>query len=660
MTTIMSTGVTDHKSMIMNYALNISEMFIFSRLRQLNSELRTPITANMAHGHGPHQIYGLSMLITGVVCGLIGLYCVYQFTSRTRSHNARFLKIRKPNLILLYCIFSLMMLLILSPIELVFQLTGIDDDLLWKWLFEFMHDLVISFMLVIIAARCWLLYYDHLYNLSTVDMTWRGAISANQQDFWLRHRKTWGDFGFITCVSIIIAVAVTIALSVVSIFALQHEFIQSLHIVTLILVVLPCCSSIFYITLSKKLKKLSLYDEFQIREEMQYLSLSTLLVLLSSIMCVAPTNELTHSIIQTAENLFCIITTYIQTQWLLTQLHKQTRVLLRRKHALRARKHKTPHLKMTDILKHKDGFEMFMRHCQRELNVEGLLFIVEVAQFKAQLHKYIHNIERVLKDRDDTLSPEPQHRPKKPTIVSDSDQRRDSLSCELSISTTAGTRTEENEQPHAPLPSLKQLDDRSQQTSTGQQIDSFKDVVLEQQWIPISQHMFKPHKQSNSDFARMSAQLQVAMLNGPQDLPESPKDVIRIEREKNLLMEFHAEDARMYEHALNLFMKYLDSESEFTINVSYGTQKDLLLFFSGDKASAFDEILNKNALIRVESREVIFSKTDQLVRSLVIKESLYLIFDSALTEVWRLLSSDTYIRFMQTKQYQYLLTHQKK
>eukprot|EP01083_Nonionella_stella_P318626 1165658_1 len=602
------------------------------------------------------HVYDVSMCVFSIVCGIIGLVFVYQFQAYSRS---RFLKIRKPTLILLYCLFSLIMLLILSPIKLVLHLTGINT-LFWLWLFELIHNLCITCMLVVIGARCWLLYYDHLYSLSTVDMTWRGAINSNQRDFWLRHRKTWGDLGFISCVSIIIAVTVWIALCAVSIFALQHHVLLPLHVVTLILVVLPCCAAIFFIVLSKQLKTLALYDEFQIIQEMKYLSLSTLLILLSSVMCVTPMNQLTHSIIQTAEILFCIITTYIQTQWVLTQLRRHARALRQSKHVLKAPKHKMPHLTMNDILKHKDGFEMFMRHCQRELNVEGLLFIVEVAQFKAQLHKYIHNIERVLKDRDDTLSPEPQHRPKKPTIVSDSDQRRDSLSCELSISTTAGTRTEENEQPHAPLPSLKQLDDRSQQTSTGQQIDSFKDVVLEQQWIPISQHMFKPHKQSNSDFARMSAQLQVAMLNGPQDLPESPKDVIRIEREKNLLMEFHAEDARMYEHALNLFMKYLDSESEFTINVSYGTQKDLLLFFSGDKASAFDEILNKNALIRVESREVIFSKTDQLVRSLVIKESLYLIFDSALTEVWRLLSSDTYIRFMQTKQYQYLLTHQKK
>eukprot|EP01083_Nonionella_stella_P146194 459445_1 len=623
----------------------------------------------MAHGHGPHQIYGLSMLITGVVCGLIGLYCVYQFTSRTRSHNARFLKIRKPNLILLYCIFSLMMLLILSPIELVFQLTGIDDDLLWKWLFEFMHDLVISFMLVIIAARCWLLYYDHLYNLSTVDMTWRGAISANQQDFWLRHRKTWGDFGFITCVSIIIAVAVTIALSVVSIFALQHEFIQSLHIVTLILVVLPCCSSIFYITLSKKLKKLSLYDEFQIREEMQYLSLSTLLVLLSSIMCVAPTNELTHSIIQTAENLFCIITTYIQTQWLLTQLHKQTRVLLRRKHALRARKHKTPHLKMTDILKHKDGFEMFMRHCQRELNVEGLLFIVEVAQFKAQLHRYIHNVERVLKGRDrgsDPLTP-----------VSETNASEKSRDREWSVS-TSGSATEKDHDQY-PLPPLRQIGNRdSQRTTTSQtsfrnhhqdqldQIDAFSDVVLEQQWIPISRHMFKPKKRNGSNFVRMSTELQLVVMSGDAEQKESVKDVIRIEREKNEIMQIQAEDGRMYDHAQHLFLKYVDSSSKFTINVSHTARKDLLLFFSRDRSSGFEAILKKNEITKLkvastdESKEAALSRNDQLIRSLVIKEFLYLMFDNALAEVWKLLSSDSYTRFMQTKQYQYLLKHQKK
>eukprot|EP01083_Nonionella_stella_P196235 722218_1 len=623
MTTIMSTGVTNHKSMIMNYALNISEMFIFSRLRQLNSELRTPITANMAHGHGPHQIYGLSMLITGVVCGLIGLYCVYQFTSRTRSHNARFLKIRKPNLILLYCIFSLMMLLILSPIELVFQLTGIDDDLLWKWLFEFMHDLVITCMLVIIAARCWLLYYDHLYNLSTVDMTWRGAISANQQDFWLRHRKTWGDFGFITCVSIIIAVAVTIALSVVSIFALQHEFIQSLHIVTLILVVLPCCSSIFYITLSKKLKKLSLYDEFQIREEMQYLSLSTLLVLLSSIMCVAPINQWTRSIIQTAENVFCIITTYVQTQWVL-------KVSLRQKRALKAHKRTHQYLPMNDILKHKDGFEMFMRHCQRELNVEGLLFIVEVAQFKAQLHKYIENIEHTYIRNEDPL-----------TSISET--------TEPSFSDTEPSTEHED---GSDLPGLKQVMFRYRHQG---QINAFADVVLEQQWIPISRHMFKPKKRNRSDLVRMSTELQLVVMNG-----DSKTDGI-MDSKKDEMMELEADDARMYDHARHLFLKYVDSGSKFTINVSFRIRKDLLLFFSTDRSTGLNAILKKHVNTSAPSAPLIapLSKKAQIVRSLMIKEFLYLMFDGALAEVWKLLSSDSYVRFMQTKQYQYLLKHQK-
>eukprot|EP01083_Nonionella_stella_P196234 722214_1 len=598
------------------------------------------------------HVYDVSMCVFSIVCGIIGLVFVYQFQAYSRS---RFLKIRKPTLILLYCLFSLIMLLILSPIKLVLHLTGINT-LFWLWLFELIHNLCITCMLVVIGARCWLLYYDHLYSLSTVDMTWRGAINSNQEDFWLRHRKTWGDFGFIICVSIVVAVAVFIALCGISIFALQHQSIQSLHIATLILVVLPCCLSIWFITLSKQLKTLSLYDEFQIIQEMKYLSLSTVLILLSSIMCVTPADQFTLSIIQTAETLFCIISTYIQTQWVLTQLRRQTKVLLRKKHALRSRKHKRQHLEMNDILQHKDGFEMFMRHCQRELNVEGLLFIVEVAQFKARLHRFIRNIERTLKGNEHTLLPPPQDEA--------IDQSASDRSGDPSVSTTDTSGGKVKERTPSPLPALKQLASRSLTTTHpnhrfADQIDGFKDTVLEQQWIPISQHMFKPKKRSNSDCVRISSELQLVVTNRDSNKSESMQDDDRITRERHEIMELQAEDTLMYEHAQHLFLKYIDTESEFTINVSYEARKDLLLLFSKDKVLGFQSILMKNEITNVQSNEMVFSKMDQLVRSLVIKEFLYSMFDCALSEIWKLLSSDSYVRFMQTKQYQYLLKHQK-
>ena len=45
----------------------------------------------------------------------------------------------------------------------------------------------------------------------------------------------------------------------------------------------------------------------------------------------------------------------------------------------------TKHISMIDILRDKDGFESFVRHCVSEMSVENVLFLVEVAQYRASV-----------------------------------------------------------------------------------------------------------------------------------------------------------------------------------------------------------------------------------------------------------------------------------
>ena len=132
--------------------------------------------------------------------------------------------------------------------------------------------------------------------------------------------------------------------------------------------------------------------------------------------------------------------------------------------------------------------------------------------------------------------------------------------------------------------------------------------------------------------------------------------VVDIEVEENIEEEMdndlECDIVWMYEYAQYLFIKYIDVDSEFSINVSYGSRQNLLLFFSKNMEQGFEYILNKKGIIS----PVLLKETelnDKYVN--IIKLWIYHMFDHTLSEVWNLMSSDTFIRFRHTAEYKYLL-----
>ena len=139
------------------------------------------------------------------IFGLIVIYFCYSFKKYSQD---RFIVARKPTLIFLYCIAgSIPSLLIVSPFKIgfiVFHDYIIKEDscnhmFIW-WLLNFLHEIFICSMSIITALRCWLLYYDHSYELSVVDKNWRGVINPNDTNFWLQHKKTWYVMNFLQIV----------------------------------------------------------------------------------------------------------------------------------------------------------------------------------------------------------------------------------------------------------------------------------------------------------------------------------------------------------------------------------------------------------------------------------------------------------------------------
>lgn len=146
------------------------------------------------------HIWAITVMSVSFIFGIVCLANSYQFWSKRQY---RFIEIRKPRLVLLYCLCgAIPSLMIISPCKSYLDIFYASDneqfefrvngkyEFIW-WILTFLQEFLISSMSIVIALRCWLLYYDHSYEISVVDKNWRGAIDPNATDFWLSNRKTW-------------------------------------------------------------------------------------------------------------------------------------------------------------------------------------------------------------------------------------------------------------------------------------------------------------------------------------------------------------------------------------------------------------------------------------------------------------------------------------
>ena len=628
-----------------------------------------------------YKIWGWSLVSISLLFGVICIINVHAFYTQRES---RFIQIRKPRLILLYCICgSLPTLIITSPLKAIFDISySLDSNdktseetfkFIW-WLLTFLQELVVSSMTIVIVLRCWLLYYDHQYEISIVDKNWRGVINPTTTDFWLKNRKTWGDTGFLTGFGFLLFNCVLIIFSVISISSLQTSNLTSLNAVSLFAITIPCYIFIASLILYGKQKKLFIVstDKFKIIAELQYLSLSTLLMIIIYIIQLCDIKQLVL-LIETGQILFAFITNFIQTRWVLQQFKKHKRDMFlseigeksernnkKTKNKNNKNNNNNNDLEMIDVLRNKYGFGMFMRYCQNELNVEGLLFIIEVAQYKAKLveDEQVQSIlsQSTTPSTDITASGSPSS----PSSTSSTDKKRKKSDCKKQ---------------NQILPSLNKVrkDDVKRQA-----FEKFQGNVLTRDWMPIANQLFAPkdkkrkksghhhnhHNKHKNNYLKEIEVTKTAMkelaidLNAEYDENGDPI-IMDDTKEGDNEKEDEIDIEWMFQYAQYLFLKYIDVESEFSINVSYLAKQDLLLFFSKEMEKGFEFILNKHGISTTVLNQN--ENTEKEVEYLIkIKDYLVHIFDIAVSEVWSLLAKDTFLRFMQTEQYKYLADKYKK
>eukprot|EP00483_Globobulimina_turgida_P008107 UN08123 len=112
---------------------------------------------------------------------------------------------------------------------------------------------------------------------------------------------------------------------------------------------------------------------------------------------------------------------------------------------------------------------------------------------------------------------------------------------------------------------------------------------------------------------------------------------------------------KIHNYGKHLFLKFIDVDGEYCINISHDSRKELLLFFSKIRPLGFNHILNKHGIHTAPVINDVVDDSKQHQYDILIQTHLYHIFDVAVAETWNLLQMDTFLRFQRTKQYQNLV-----
>ena len=158
----------------------------------------------------------LSLIPICLTLGIINLTFFGQFY---RWRLTYFVQTRKPALVILYCIISSISVFITLPYMCFIHTLCIQHDshsdsaILWindiippeyrtsmintVWIVDFTHEVNTCFLVIIIAIRCWCLYFDYKYAIAASERIWRKQINAEDANFWLISKPYFGNYKFI-------------------------------------------------------------------------------------------------------------------------------------------------------------------------------------------------------------------------------------------------------------------------------------------------------------------------------------------------------------------------------------------------------------------------------------------------------------------------------
>ena len=366
--------------------------------------------------------YMLSLMVLSIGLGLINLQQFYRFCKVTKAAKAKrhsatrdntvekFIETRIPSLIITYCIIALISSLFTLPyisfahtlytqhninkessIKWLSEMSNIHKSniIRSKWVFEFIHELSTCFLLILIAIRSWCLYYDYRCAIARIDKLWRLRINPQEKNIWLHYKPYLGNPKFLFP-----GIALIFSFILI-LFIIFHIMIQNFTLNAFMadfFVAIPIC--IFILFLCYKIR--STQDPHMIKKELQRLSICVSIVGFSFISWIIKHSLIDpfyrnaynqdtvdiHILMYSVDVVFTFFTVYFQTAWVIQNAvivdkEKEIRQLQlghnrsnsRSRHSSRS----GIRCQMVDVLRSGDGFKLFANHCEKEMNVEGLV-----------------------------------------------------------------------------------------------------------------------------------------------------------------------------------------------------------------------------------------------------------------------------------------------
>jgi len=641
----------------------------------------------------PLFLWLCTLCIISILCSLFNLKHLTLFY---QSRECQFIKQRKPIVVLIYgTLASLTLCLIIPSICAYIYLSSSQQHTAsapakWhfqRFVFDCIYEPICCTFINMIAIRVWLLFYDHSFAMATVDRVWRKVINPSERNFFLHHRNTVGNSTFllkllpvswasVLCVLVLLTGTYCVPATFSTLSTHKLIFFASR-------VLFGAPALLFIVAIHHKIHKIN--DQFHIRTEIKYLfylvCFATFYDVIALVLLMVGSVPLYifETILYSFDVLFIGGTCFVQTKFVLCLLTN----------SLNRAECEQPNvpLSMADCLRHKYSFELFMRHCVNELSVESLLFLVEVAQFKATFASYNAtdkasvfcslNVETanlreiLLNNRKQATEPDEPETPSDPKPMT------------LSL---------------MPLPLLleKSLSKKSQDECTSQPdaessaagtVDPFRQFqasILHRTWLPISkQFQISRANQTNplieNDGLASKSQLSLSIIRDPASLEEKQSDYncqsqsvsstrtvlgnltvtqceplpepFRVPAVKRADSVYSLRPDAIRDVAAFLYEKYIRTDSDLSVNISFEKRKFLNELFRFGNEDMFAYILahSGGCYDRTEACPAAINQ------QLLVNTYLYHVFDAAFEEIWTLLRIDTFRRFSFTESYRKLI-----
>mmetsp|Transcript_6553 Transcript_6553/g.10378 ORF Transcript_6553/g.10378 Transcript_6553/m.10378 type:complete len:615 (-) Transcript_6553:39-1883(-) len=311
-------------------------------------------------------------------------YCLHEFCSIARKEGKdKFFKHRHPklNFSFLLCFFSTAF--IIDPLEVVLAFIYYQEANVLE-LLDVLDDIFSVIIFAFFMSRIWLIFNDWCFHYNISSWIWKRELDPLHANCMIRHRKVFGNK--LCCVLLIILLLflpIVIALDIVPLF-LMHP---AARIAFRILVVSVLVLFTFFILVSQLKRVL---DVYHIRQELLYemyafAALWLFSEALTNLLRVTHTINHSHQVLLRCTfggTISGALVLYIGTKW---TLKKYSQYAAFRGYGVTvSHKHDNTDALLT-ILNTEQGFEAFLFFLVHSLQLEKMLFVIEVLQFKRQI-----------------------------------------------------------------------------------------------------------------------------------------------------------------------------------------------------------------------------------------------------------------------------------